>query len=217
MANTNKLFVANVSWNLTEQDVIDIFTNVGTVSSVKMPLNPRSGRSKGYAFIEMASPEDAQNAIDQLHGAMVDNRELAVMEQDESRTEGGAQANPKLFIRNVGGTVTEDELYHVFKEAGEVISVKVPIDQMSGLARGFAFVEMGSTEQAQVAVDTINGKAIHDQALEVKFQDPNRVQKRPQQSDGYGGGGYGGGGGQQEAYGGQGYGSGYSQGGGGYY
>lgn len=192
MANSNKLFVANVSWNLTEQDVTDIFSNVGAVSSVKLPINPRNGRAKGYAFIEMASPEDAQNAIDQLHGAMVDNRELAVMEQDESKNTGNVEANPKLFIRNISGTVTEDELYNVFKEAGEVISVKVPIDQISGMARGFGFVEMANTEQAQAAVDSLNGKEVHHQAIEVKFQDPNRAaQKRPPRRDNFGGGGYG--------------------------
>jgi len=195
----NKLFVANVSWNLTEQDVTDIFSNVGTVVSVKMPLNPRSGRSRGFAFIEMGSPEDAQNAIDQLHGAMIDNRELAVMEQDESRTQGEALPNPKLFIRNVSGTVTEDDLYHLFKQVGDVVAVKVPVDQMSGMARGFGFVEMASTEQAQNAVNTFNGHELHHQALEVKFQDPTRQQQQQQrrphfQQRSYGGhqgGGYG--------------------------
>jgi RNA recognition motif-containing protein len=113
--------------------------------------------------------------------------------------------NKKLFIASLSWSVTEDQLVDLFTSVGEVVDVRIPRRREDGKPRGFAFVEMGTPEQAQAAIDQFNGVAVAGREVVVMFQDPNREQGRapggpggggagrPPRRDG--GGGYGGGGG----------------------
>ena len=73
----------------------------------------------------------------------------------------------KLFIGNLDYDTTQDELQTLFAEAGDVVSVSLPTDRDTGRPRGFAFVEMGSTEQAAAALEKFNGLALHGRAMRV--------------------------------------------------
>lgn len=76
----------------------------------------------------------------------------------------------KLFIANLPWSVTEAELRNLFVEAGEVLSVRIPTRREDGKSRGFAFVEMGSVEQAQQAIQAFNGRELNGRALVVTPQ-----------------------------------------------
>jgi len=108
----------------------------------------------------------------------------------------------KLYVGNLPFTAGEAELQELFATAGAVDSVKVMRDMATGRARGFAFVEMATDEEAQRAIDTLHNKDFGGRNLTVN-------EARPRAERGAGGGGYGGGGG----FGG---GGGYGGGGGGY-
>ncbi|RPH62268.1 MAG: RNA-binding protein [Chloroflexi bacterium] len=73
-----KLYVGNLPYSATEDQLRELFTQAGTVSSVALILDRDTGRSKGFAFIEMGSQADAQKAISQFNGYMMDGRALAV-------------------------------------------------------------------------------------------------------------------------------------------
>ena len=76
----NKLFVASLSFKIRDNELADIFAQVGDVLSAKVILD-RDGRSKGFGFVEMASKESAQEAIDKLNGSNHFGRDIVVNKQ----------------------------------------------------------------------------------------------------------------------------------------
>jgi cold-inducible RNA-binding protein len=75
-----RLYVGNLSYQTTEAALSDLFRGVGEVVSVDLITDRYSGRSKGFAFVEMAEEIAAQQAIDQLNGKTVDGRDIKVAE-----------------------------------------------------------------------------------------------------------------------------------------
>ena len=83
-----KLYIGNLSFNATNQDLEDMCGEFGTVQSVNIIEDRETGRSRGFAFVEMSSNEEAQNAISALNGKEIDGRSLTVNEA-KPREEGG--------------------------------------------------------------------------------------------------------------------------------
>jgi cold-inducible RNA-binding protein len=75
---STRLFVGNLSYQTTEDDLRQLFADVAPVSAVTVITERDSGRSKGFAFVELASPEDAQKAIDELNGHSLHDRTIRV-------------------------------------------------------------------------------------------------------------------------------------------
>ena len=73
-----KLYVGNLSYETTEDDLRSLFTQVGTVNEVALIKDRISGNSKGFAFVTMNSQEEANKAIEQFNGRSLGNRELTV-------------------------------------------------------------------------------------------------------------------------------------------
>jgi len=99
----------------------------------------------------------------------------------------------KLYVGNLPFNTTENELQELFAQAGAVQEVTLMQDRFTGKSRGFAFVTMGSEEDAQNAISKLNGQSIEGRPLTV-----NEARPREPRAPGGGGGGrggYGGGGG----------------------
>lgn len=94
----------------------------------------------------------------------------------------------KLYVGNLPYEVAENELHELFARAGSVESVNVMRDQATGRARGFAFVEMGTDEEAQQAITSLNGTQLGGRSLTVNEARPKEARS---------GGGFGGGGGNR--------------------
>ncbi len=75
-----KLFVGNLSFNTTENDLQDAFAAHGTVLEANLMTDRTTGRPRGFAFVTMSSPEEARAAIDALNGHALDGRNLTVNE-----------------------------------------------------------------------------------------------------------------------------------------
>ncbi|HSD94123.1 MAG TPA: RNA-binding protein [Syntrophales bacterium] len=88
----------------------------------------------------------------------------------------------KIYVGNMSYSVTEEDLKQAFEAFGQVASVSIIKDKMSGQSKGFGFVEMGSAEQGQAAISGMNGKELKGRKLNVN-------EARPRQDDGRGGGG----------------------------
>ena len=95
----------------------------------------------------------------------------------------------KLYVGGLPYSVNEDQLRDIFVAHGTVESATVIMDRMSGRSKGFGFVEMSSQEEAQAAIDKLNGTDLEGRNITVNEAKPR--QPRPG-----GGGGYGGGGGR---------------------
>lgn len=77
---TNKLFIAGISYSTTTAQLEEYFATVGTVQSVSIITDRDTGQSKGFGFVEMATPEEAKQAIAQLNNTNLGGRALTVKE-----------------------------------------------------------------------------------------------------------------------------------------
>jgi len=76
--NPTRLFVGNLSYQTGENDLQDYFAQAGAVTSVNLMLDKATGKSRGFAFVEFATPEEAQKAIDQFHNKDFQGRAITV-------------------------------------------------------------------------------------------------------------------------------------------
>ena len=93
----------------------------------------------------------------------------------------------RLYVGNLPYETGENDLQDLFAQAGTVETVKVMRDMATGRARGFAFVEMSTDEEAQKAISQLNDYQLGGRGLTV-----NEARPKPERSGGFGGGGYGG-------------------------
>src|SRR5207249_11641435 len=100
---------------------------------------------------------------------------------------GGSTVAKKLYVGNLSYSMTDAELQTLFEQFGQVQSVQLIMDRDTGRSKGFGFVEMSSPQEAQAAIDGLNGKEIGGRQLTVN-------EARPREDRGGGGGGGGGGG-----------------------
>jgi RNA recognition motif-containing protein len=87
----NKLYVGSLPYSTTEQQLTELFSHHGTVQSAKVITDRFTGQSRGFAFVEMATSDEAQKAIAALHGSELGGRTLVVNEArpQEKRSFGG--------------------------------------------------------------------------------------------------------------------------------
>ena len=102
---STKLYVGNLSFNTSSQDLEAIFAEAGTVQSASVVEDRETGRSRGFGFVEMSSKEEAQAAITSLDGKEVDGRSLKVNEAKprENRNGGGGGGGGRGGFGGGGG------------------------------------------------------------------------------------------------------------------
>jgi cold-inducible RNA-binding protein len=112
--------------------------------------------------------------------------------------------NTKLFVGNLSFNTTENALHDAFAAHGTVVEANLMVDRMSGRPRGFGFVTMGTPEEAQKAIEAMNGASLDGRNLTVNIARP-KEDRPPGGGGGRGprrdfGGGGGGGGGRRDRY-----------------
>lgn len=107
-------------------------------------------------------------------------------------------SNSKLYVGNLSFDLDENAIRAAFEECGEVTEVYMVMDKMTGRPRGFAFVTMGSADDAQAAIEQLHGRELGGRALTVNEARPKEDHGGGggRSFGGGGGGGYGGGGGR---------------------
>lgn len=102
-----KLFVGNISFNTTENDLQDAFSAHGTVTEANLMVDRMSGRPRGFGFVTMATEEEAQKAIQAMNGASLDGRNLTVNlarpREDRGGGGGGGGRGPRREYSGGGG------------------------------------------------------------------------------------------------------------------
>ena len=97
------IYVGNLSWNLKDQDLSNLFATHGEVSSAKIVTDKFTNRSKGFGFVEMPNDDQAQAAIAALNGTEVDGRNIVVNESRPKPEGGGGGGFKKRSFGNGGG------------------------------------------------------------------------------------------------------------------
>ncbi|HEY4952440.1 MAG TPA: RNA-binding protein [Verrucomicrobiae bacterium] len=104
---STKLFVGNLSFNTTENDLHEAFAAFGTVVEANLMMDRMSGRSRGFAFVTMSTPEEAQKAIEGMNGAQLAERALTVNiarpKEERPRGGGGGDRGPRREYGGGGG------------------------------------------------------------------------------------------------------------------
>ncbi|HTD95237.1 MAG TPA: RNA-binding protein [Chitinophagaceae bacterium] len=96
------IYVGNLSWNLKDQDLSNLFASHGEVVSAKIVLDKFTNRSKGFGFVEMANDDQAQAAITALNGSEVDGRNIVVNESRPKPEGGGTGGGGGFKMRSFG-------------------------------------------------------------------------------------------------------------------
>lgn len=99
------LYVGNLSWTMTEDDLRTLFEQYGTVTSIKIVKDRETGRSKGFGFVEMENDTEAQNALSSLYDKEIQGRKIVINEAQErpAKPGGGGGFKKRGFGGGGGG------------------------------------------------------------------------------------------------------------------
>lgn len=99
------IYVGNLSWDMTEQDLLELFAPYGEVTSAKIVTDKfNNNRSKGFGFVEMADDEAGRTAIENLNGVETQGRSIVVNESQPKQGGGGGGFKKKSFGGGGGGS-----------------------------------------------------------------------------------------------------------------
>lgn len=144
---------------------MEIFSQVGPVSLVRVCRDNVSRRSLGYAYVNYTTPEHAKDALERFNAEPLENRPMRVayVNRDPSSRRSGSG---NTFISNLAKTIDERSLLETMAQFGKVISVKISSDER-GVSRGYGFVQFGSEQEASEAINKLNGMTLEGQTIKV--------------------------------------------------
>ena len=165
-----ELFVGNLPFNVDDDMLGEFFSTYGTVVNIKI-LKDMEGKPRGIAFVKFESHAECAKALESSNGAMVGGRPIRANYSGEKIASAGG-AGPRnskndftVFVGNIPFSATKESVSEFFKEAGEVVDVRIPLRD-DGKPRGFCHVEFTTTESAKSALK-FNEKEFEGRPLKV--------------------------------------------------
>ncbi|XP_076877579.1 polyadenylate-binding protein 1A-like [Brachyhypopomus gauderio] len=174
-SGVGNVFIKNLDKSIDNMALYDTLSAFGNILSCKVVCDENG--SKGYGFVHFETQEAAERAIEKLNGMLLNDRKV-FMGRFKSRKEREAErvARAKeftnVYIKNFGEDMDDEKLKEVFSKYGNAMSIRVMTDD-SGKSRGFGFVSFKRHEDAQKAVDEMNGKELNGKLIYV-----GRAQKK---------------------------------------
>uniref|UniRef100_A0A096LYF6 Polyadenylate-binding protein n=1 Tax=Poecilia formosa TaxID=48698 RepID=A0A096LYF6_POEFO len=174
-SGVGNIFIKNMDESIDNKALYDTFSAFGNILSCKVVCDEKG--SKGYGFVHFETQEAANRAIETMNGMLLNDRKVFVghfKSRKEREVEFGSKAMKftNVYIKNFGEDFTDEKLKEVFSAFGRTLSVRVMKDE-KGQSRGFGFVNYAHHEDAQKAVDEMNGKELNGKTIYV-----GRAQKR---------------------------------------
>ncbi|KAJ0052077.1 hypothetical protein Pint_03449 [Pistacia integerrima] len=172
-----KLYVFNLPWSFSVVDIKNLFGQCGAVTDVEI-IKHKDGKSRNFAFVTMASGEEAQAAVDKLDTLEVSGRIIRVEfakkfkkphpprePQPQSPLAGETQngetqsveTQHKLYVSNLAWKVRSTSLREFFSADHNPVSAKV-VFEAPGRSGGYGFVSFATKEEAEAAISSLNGK-----------------------------------------------------------
>jgi len=177
---STSVYVGNLSWDVSWQDLKDHFKSAGQVQHADVMLEPGTTRSKGCGLVTFANARDAATAISTLHDTELNGRLIFVREDRESGGGGpGTTARGfngagvvtsdgcKVFVGNLPRETTWMQLKDMFREAGNVVRADIA-QANDGTSKGFGTVLLGSTREAAKAIQLFNESEYAGRVLQVR-------------------------------------------------
>ena len=191
---STRIFAGNLPWAADEQSMTELFGSLGgKVVTVDIAYG-EDGRARGFGHVSFATAEDASKAVRELNGADYLGRPLRLDHATERKNPPrerqaftGPVSGTTIFVKGLDYNMTEDDirngLTELFQECGEVSQVRVPMDRETGGHKGYCFIEFGSEDAKQKAME-YDGSEFGSRWLKIDGNVPERT--------GGGGGGFGG-------------------------
>ncbi|XP_068602917.1 polyadenylate-binding protein 1A-like [Brachionichthys hirsutus] len=174
-SGVGNIFIKNLDKSIDNKALYDTFSAFGNILSCKVVCDENG--SKGYGFVHFETQEAAERAIDKMNGMLLNDRKVFVgrfKSRKEREAELGARAKEftNVYVKNFGDDMDDEKLRELFNKYGNAMSIRVMMDD-SGKSRGFGFVSFERHEDAQKAVDEMNGKELNGKLIYV-----GRAQKK---------------------------------------
>ncbi|XP_028251041.1 polyadenylate-binding protein 4 [Parambassis ranga] len=174
-SGVGNVFIKNLDKSIDNKALYDTFSAFGNILSCKVVCDENG--SKGYAFVHFETQDAADRAIEKMNGMLLNDRKVFVgrfKSRKEREAELGAKAKEftNVYIKNFGDDMDDDRLKELFDKYGKTLSVKVMTDA-TGKSRGFGFVSYEKHEDANKAVEDMNGTELNGKTVFV-----GRAQKK---------------------------------------
>lgn len=144
------LYVGDLSPDVTEAMLFDVFKAVGPVLSIRVCRDAISRKSLGYAYVNFQNPNDAERAKETLNYNQIKGKNIRIMwvQRDPSLRKAGSG---NIFIKNLHPSIDSQTLYDTFSQFGNILSCKLEP------SKGYGYVHFETEEAAKVAVERVNG------------------------------------------------------------
>jgi RNA recognition motif-containing protein len=168
-----KIYVGNLSYDEDNASLSRLFQDFGEVKNAEVVLYRKSGKSRGFGFVEMNEIE-GKFAIEALNGKEINGRALKVNFSDPSETvqEVENEGSTRIYVGNLKLEVDVYYLSKIFSAYGRITSAMIINEQETGNSEGFGFVEMASNEAAIRAIEELEGKEVDGMVLRVNWAKP---------------------------------------------
>ncbi|TPX33116.1 hypothetical protein SmJEL517_g03931 [Synchytrium microbalum] len=167
-ASSRQLYVGNLVFTIQWQELKDLFRQAGNVVRADVAQDAQ-GRSRGYGTIVMATPQEAQAAVTQFNGTDLQGRTIEVRE-DKFAAETTALPGTQVFVGNLPYTTRWQDLKDAIRNTGlNPVHADIMIEQGTGRSKGCGTVRFTSREEAEKAVEVVNGLNIAGRNIVVRL------------------------------------------------
>ncbi|XP_059442617.1 29 kDa ribonucleoprotein A, chloroplastic [Corylus avellana] len=171
-----KLYVVNLPWSLSVVDIKNLFGECGTVKDVEI-IKQKDGKHRGFAFVTMASAEEAQAVIDKFDSHEISGRAIRIefakrfKKPSPPRPEGppAGETRHKLYVSNLAWKARSTHLREFVSENFKPVSARVVFDAPLGRSAGYGFVSFATREEAEAVISALDGKELMGRPLRLKF------------------------------------------------
>ncbi|XP_062189222.1 RNA-binding protein CP33, chloroplastic-like [Phragmites australis] len=178
-----RLFVGNLPYSFTSDELSQAFSEAGRVDDAQIIYDKVTNRSRGFAFVTMATAEEAAKGIQMFDGALLGGRTARVNYPEVPRggasksvTMGGRRRDDgthKIYAGNLGWGVRADVLRAVFEGQPGLLDARVIFERETSRSRGFGFVSFRTAEDAQAALEALDGVELEGRPLRLSLAEQN--------------------------------------------
>ncbi|KAI9764633.1 MAG: hypothetical protein M1840_008130 [Geoglossum simile] len=167
---THQLYVANLLYDVTKEDLRAEMEEFGEVVSSKIIM--QNDVSRGYGYVEFKELDDAIRARAELNGKVFGGRQIVVNYVLKVRKDQTPSRPTKtIFIGNIPFEMTDGELNELFHQLENCLEVRIAVDRKTGVPRGFAHADFVDIPSAEAAKAALQGKEVYGRTLRIDFSD----------------------------------------------